>query len=84
MKFHASSNINDVLDAMDFAVYQYDIQHIILDNLQFMMPRTQSKNDFAKYDQQDYIIEQLRKFCTEKQVRVFVNIFLKSVLLYFF
>ncbi len=53
---------------MDFAVYQNDIQHIILDNLQFMMPRSVSKNDFAKYDNQDLIIEKLRKFCTEKQV----------------
>jgi twinkle protein len=53
---------------MDCAVYQNDIQHIILDNLQFMMPRSASKNDFAKYDNQDLIIEKLRKFCTEKQV----------------
>jgi hypothetical protein len=29
---------------MDFAVYQHDIQHIIVDNLQFMMPRSISSN----------------------------------------
>lgn len=28
---------NQVLDAMDYAVYVHDVQHIILDNLQFMM-----------------------------------------------
>ena len=31
--------MSQVLEAMDFAVYRDDVQHIIIDNLQFMMPR---------------------------------------------
>lgn len=34
MNFHGGSSLGDVLDAMDYAVYKNDIQHIILDNLQ--------------------------------------------------
>lgn len=43
MNFHGGSSLIDVLDAMDYAVYKYDIQHIILDNLQFMMPSAKSE-----------------------------------------
>jgi twinkle protein len=45
-----------ILDAMEFAVYQYDIKHIILDNLQFLMPRKQGK-PYDKFDAQDIAIE---------------------------
>lgn len=31
--------MDEVLDAMDYAVYANDVQHIILDNLQFMLTR---------------------------------------------
>lgn len=41
---------------MDFAVYQHDIKHIILDNLQFMMPRRQGKQ-YDKFEAQDIAIE---------------------------
>jgi hypothetical protein len=41
---------------MEFAVYQHDIKHIILDNLQFMMPRKSGKT-YDKFDSQDIAIE---------------------------
>jgi hypothetical protein len=41
---------------MEFAVYQHDIKHIILDNLQFLMPRKQGK-PYDKFDSQDLAIE---------------------------
>ena len=34
LNFHGGSSLDEVLDAIDYAVYKYDIQHIILDNLQ--------------------------------------------------
>lgn len=37
LTFHGSHEINKVLDAMAHAVYLYDIAHVIIDNLQFMM-----------------------------------------------
>lgn len=39
MRFHGGTDVDAVLDAMDYAVYAKDVQHIILDNLQFMLTR---------------------------------------------
>lgn len=39
MRFHGGTDVDAVLDAMDYAVYANDVQHIILDNLQFMLNR---------------------------------------------
>ena len=39
MRFHGASDIDEVMSEMDKAVVYDDIQHIIIDNLQFMMPR---------------------------------------------
>jgi len=30
-------SVDKVLDAMDYAVYVHDVEHVILDNLQFML-----------------------------------------------
>lgn len=60
---------------MDCAVHNDDVQQIIIDNLQFMMPVMSStsssglKQGFEKFDYQDYVIYQLRKFATERNVR---------------
>ncbi|CAM9495213.1 unnamed protein product, partial [Discosporangium mesarthrocarpum] len=40
MRFHGGTDVDCVLDAMDHAVYAKDVQHIILDNLQFMLTRS--------------------------------------------
>lgn len=37
LRFFGGSPVEDVLDAMDYAVYAHDVSHIVLDNLQFMM-----------------------------------------------
>ena len=37
MRFYGSTDVDEVLDAMEYAVYVHDVQHVILDNLQFMM-----------------------------------------------
>jgi len=71
MKFHGGSDIDDVLDAMDFAVYVNDVEHIILDNMQFMLSRnTAGGSSFDKFDIQDIAIEKFRKFATEHDVHV--------------
>ena len=43
MTFHGGSELERVVDAMDFAVYAYDVEHVIIDNLQFMMSRQGKK-----------------------------------------
>ena len=37
LTFHGSQQVEKVLDAMGHAVYIYDIGHVIIDNIQFMM-----------------------------------------------
>eukprot|EP00586_Coscinodiscus_wailesii_P018891 CAMPEP_0172515116 /NCGR_PEP_ID=MMETSP1066-20121228/265464_1 /TAXON_ID=671091 /ORGANISM="Coscinodiscus wailesii, Strain CCMP2513" /LENGTH=175 /DNA_ID=CAMNT_0013296067 /DNA_START=291 /DNA_END=818 /DNA_ORIENTATION=- len=52
---------------MDYATYVHDVEHIILDNMQFMLTRQNSKD---KFDVQDVAIEKFRRFATERNVHV--------------
>lgn len=70
MKFHGGSDLEDVLDAMEYAVYVSDVEHIILDNLQFMISRNSLNKSFDKFDIQDIAIEKFRKFATDRNVHV--------------
>ncbi|XP_067286123.1 twinkle protein, mitochondrial isoform X2 [Pseudorasbora parva] len=62
MTFHGQQNIKTVLDTMQHAVYLYDISHVIIDNLQFMMGQENMSLD--KFAVQDHIIGAFRKFAT--------------------
>ncbi|XDV44250.1 hypothetical protein PO909_012564 [Leuciscus waleckii] len=62
MTFHGQQNIKTVLDTMQHAVYLYDISHVIIDNLQFMMGQENLSLD--KFAVQDHIIGAFRKFAT--------------------
>jgi twinkle protein len=70
MRFHGGSDLEDVLDAMEYAVYVSDVEHIILDNLQFMISRNSLNKSFDKFDIQDIAIEKFRKFATDRNVHV--------------
>lgn len=41
-RFFGGTDVEHVLDAMEYAVYQLEVQHIIIDNLQFMLSSTLS------------------------------------------
>jgi len=62
--------LEDVLDAMEYAVYVSDVEHIILDNLQFMISRNTLNKSFDKFDIQDIAIEKFRKFATDRNVHI--------------
>lgn len=68
MQFYGSSPIPEVLDAMDYAVYAHDVQHIILDNLQFMLSGQGKGTD--KFEMQDRAIESFRQFASQKNVHI--------------
>ncbi|KAL7536825.1 hypothetical protein ACHAXR_007420, partial [Thalassiosira sp. AJA248-18] len=71
MKFHGGSDVDDVLDAMEYAAYVHDVEHIILDNMQFMISRQGNKgSSYDKFDMQDIAVEKFRKFATEYNVHV--------------
>ncbi|XP_029383821.1 twinkle mtDNA helicase [Echeneis naucrates] len=68
MTFHGQQNIKTVLDTMQHAVYLYDINHVIIDNLQFMMGQEHLSVD--KFAVQDHIIGAFRKFATNTSCHV--------------
>ncbi|KAM9336512.1 twinkle mtDNA helicase [Symphorus nematophorus] len=68
MTFHGQQNIKTVLDTMQHAVYMYDINHVIIDNLQFMMGQENLSVD--KFAVQDHIIGAFRKFATNTSCHV--------------
>ena len=57
---------------MDYAVYVNDVEHIILDNMQFMvsLKNLGGRSTFDKFDVQDLAIEKFRKFATDRNVHV--------------
>ncbi|KAM4704349.1 twinkle mtDNA helicase [Rhinophrynus dorsalis] len=67
MTFHGQQNIKSVIDTMQHAVYMYDINHIIIDNLQFMMGQENFSDKFAV---QDYMVGAFRKFATDNNCHV--------------
>jgi len=68
LRFFGSSDVDHVLDAMEYAVYVHDVEHIILDNLQFMM--SGQGRGYDKFEMQDRAIERFRQFATSKNVHV--------------
>ncbi|KAM6897611.1 twinkle mtDNA helicase [Xenentodon cancila] len=68
MTFHGQQNIKTVLDTMQHAVYLYDINHVVIDNLQFMMGQENLSVD--KFAVQDHIIGVFRKFATSSSCHV--------------
>ncbi|KAI8985408.1 P-loop containing nucleoside triphosphate hydrolase protein [Pilobolus umbonatus] len=69
LKFFSSTSIKDVLKACQHAVYAYDIRHIILDNLQFMLSQ-QARGSADKWELQDHAVAELRSFATIQDVHI--------------
>ncbi|NP_001084540.1 uncharacterized protein LOC414487 [Xenopus laevis] len=72
MTFHGQQNIKAVMDTMQHAVYMYDITHVIIDNLQFMMGQENIYSD--RFAAQDYMVGAFRKFATVNNCHVTVVI----------
>ncbi|XP_078202412.1 twinkle mtDNA helicase isoform X4 [Callithrix jacchus] len=68
MTFHGQQGIRTVVDTMQHAVYVYDICHVVIDNLQFMMGHEQLSTD--RIAAQDYIVGVFRKFATDNNCHV--------------
>ncbi|XP_076981870.1 twinkle mtDNA helicase isoform X2 [Tamandua tetradactyla] len=68
MTFHGQQSIRTVISTMQHAVYVYDICHVVIDNLQFMMGHEQLSAD--RIAAQDYVIGAFRKFATDNNCHV--------------
>ena len=71
MSFYGAQNLQDVLETMSHAAYVYDIEHVIVDNLQFMISNSYSPDRFHA---QNVAIGEFRKFATSKNVHVTIVI----------
>eukprot|EP00123_Amoebidium_parasiticum_P016842 comp23607_c0_seq1/m.40133 comp23607_c0_seq1/g.40133 ORF comp23607_c0_seq1/g.40133 comp23607_c0_seq1/m.40133 type:complete len:604 (-) comp23607_c0_seq1:412-2223(-) len=69
MEYFGASSIGDVLQTMEHAAYQQNVGHFLLDNLQFMLATTEG-NRFDRFDRQDMLISQLRRFASTHNVHV--------------
>ena len=71
MRFYGSTEVDSVLDAMEYAVYAYDVQHVVLDNLQFMLSgQGMGRSNFGKFDAQESALEKFRQFATANNVHI--------------
>lgn len=70
--FFGSTDQQKILDMINYCVHNYDVGHVVLDNLQFMLSG-QGKG-FDKFEVSDLFISNLRKIATEKNVHITVVI----------
>ena len=69
MNFFGSTLFEDVLDAMEYSTRCNNTQHVILDNLQFMLSG-QDSGAIDKFAIADRVIGQLREFASKRNVHV--------------
>lgn len=76
MDFHGEQSLTSVLETMSTAVAHFDIQHIVLDNLQFMIGNECNSrlSHMNRFEYQDLIIGSLRKFATAYDCHVTIVI----------
>lgn len=70
MDHFGSTPLETVLELMSRAVHEHQIQHIVLDNLQFMLSGQYSGGSFDKFDLTDRTVSALRSFATNRNVHI--------------
>jgi twinkle protein len=68
MNYYGSTQIEKVLESMEYAIYSYDVGHVLIDNLQFML--SNQSYGFDKFDNQDKAIDLFRNFATTKNIHI--------------
>lgn len=70
MDYFGSTPLESILETMNEAVENHQIQHIVLDNLQFMLSGQHSGGAFDKFDLTDRTVSALRSFATNRNVHI--------------
>ncbi|XP_065205162.1 mitochondrial DNA helicase [Planococcus citri] len=66
LKFHGPQPVKKVMDVVEHATYVHDIQHLVIDNLQFMMGLSPGSERFMdRFYKQDLVIGAFRTFATQ-------------------
>jgi hypothetical protein len=74
LRFYGSSDVDRVVDALEYASYVHDTEHVILDNLQFMMSASGSGRGgggmFDRFEAQERALDKFRAFATRHDVHL--------------
>lgn len=70
--YFGSTEVDKMLAVIEYAIYAYDIGHIVIDNLQFML--SGQARGFDRYEQQDDTISKFRKLATNSNVHITIVI----------
>lgn len=70
MTFHGEETMKNVMDAMSHAVYVHDIQHVVVDNVQFMMGVGMDNSNVDRFWRQDLLVAAFRRFATQHNCHV--------------
>lgn len=70
MKFHGQHSLEKVMKVLVHAQYVYDIGHVIIDTVQFMMGVSEDSSGTDRFWRQDNIIAAFRSFATEYNCHV--------------
>lgn len=68
MRFFGTTRVEEVIEAMEHAVHAYDVQHVLIDNLQFMSSGL--GRGFERFEIQDEALSLFRQFATQQNVHV--------------
>jgi twinkle protein len=66
--YYGSTDVDEVLDAMEYAVYVHDVRHVVIDNLQFMTSREARDGDIFRI--LDSALHKLRQFASTFNVHI--------------
>jgi len=66
--FDETTTVDSILASMQQAVDAYGVEHVIIDNLQFMLNGRASRDEM--FHHQDYALRKLRTFATEQDIHV--------------
>lgn len=72
LRFFGSSEVDQVIHAMEYATYVYDVAHVVLDNLQFMT--SGQGRGYERFEIMDRAMEKFRAFATDHNVHISVVI----------
>ncbi|XP_035222129.1 twinkle protein, mitochondrial-like isoform X3 [Stegodyphus dumicola] len=70
LNFHGPRSLKKILKAMTNAVIVYDVQHVVVDNLQFMMNMEDYNSSLDQYRRQDQIYSTFRDFASRLNCHV--------------
>jgi len=66
--YYGSTDVDEVMDAMEYAVYVHDVRHVVIDNLQFMTSREARDGDIFRV--LDSAIHKLRQFASTFNIHI--------------